>query len=629
MMQLLRGLWKILVGVKDALVLLFMLIFFGGLYALLSATPKPATATSGALVLDLRGTLVEQPAQPGTIDTLTGGNPASREYRLRDIVRALDGAARNPSIKAVVLDLDRFAGGGQATLAAAAKAIDGVRAANKPVLAYATGYTDDSYQLAAHASEVWVDPFGAVLLTGPGGSRLYYKGLLDRIGVQTKVYRVGQFKSAVEPYTRTDQSPEARAANQALVDSLWGTWQADVQRARPRAQLATYIADPEQALAKAGGDIAKAALGAGLVDKVGDRVEFGRRIAQIAGEAGDREAGAFKAIPLEGWLAANPENASGQIGVVTIAGEIVDGEAAPGRAGGDTIAKLILNELARNRIKALVVRVDSPGGSVTGSERIREAILEAKRKKLPVVVSMGTYAASGGYWVSTPGDFIFAEPATVTGSIGVFGLLPNFAGTLSKVGLSVDGVKTTPLSGEPDLLRGTSPEFDRLMQAGIDDIYRRFTGLVAQSRNLPVARVDEIGQGRVWSGSTAVGLRLVDKTGGLSDAIAEAARRAKIDPAKARPLYIERAPSLISQFLAGLVQSEEQADAPRDAYSRIARLPEQQMLRAFHDLKAMAEGPAIQVRCLECPIAVTPAPRARGGLMEALLMKLGLERLVL
>lgn len=625
-MRLLRGFWKILVGVKDALVLLFLLLFFGGLYAALSWSPRPSVAGSGALVLDLDGALVEQPAQPGTIDALTGGGPAQREYRLRDLVRALNTAANDSSIKAVVLDLDSFAGGGQATIAAAADALDQVRAASKPVLAYATGYTDDGYLLAAHASEVWLDPYGAVLLAGPGGSRLYYKGLLDKLGVEPKVYRVGQFKSAVEPFTRTDQSPEAREANQALANSMWASWQADVRRARPKIRLDAYIAAPDQAIAAAGGDIAKAALDAGLVDKIGDRVEFGRRVAQLAGETSNRKAGDYKAIPLDGWLTANPEPSGGTIGVVTVAGEIVDGDAAPGRAGGDTIAQLLLEELAKNRIKALVVRVDSPGGSVTGSERIRAAILEAKRKQLPVVVSMGSLAASGGYWVSTPADYIFAEPSTITGSIGVFGLLPNFQGTLAKVGLSADGVKTTPLSGEPDLYRGTSPEFDRLMQAGVDNMYRRFTGLVAQSRKLPVARVDEIGQGRVWAGETALGLRLVDKIGGLDAAIAEAARRAKIDPVKARPLYIERGPSYISQLLAGMLQNNDNGGTDsRDAYTRLARRPEQQILRAFVDMKAMAEGPAIQIRCLECPVPETGGAVTQTSLGQLLLVKLGLR----
>lgn len=625
-MRLVRGFWGLLVGIKDGLVLLFMLLFFGALFVALTATPNPRTAASGALVVDLAGSLVEQPSQADPLGALLGAVPVTQEYRLRDVVRAIDAAATDGAVKAVVLDLDSFTGGGQATIAAAARAIDKVRRANKPVLAFATGYTDDAYQLASHASEIWLDPLGAVLLAGPGGSRLYYKGLLDKMGVETNVYRVGQFKSAVEPFTRTEQSPEARAANQALADALWASWRSDVGTARPEAKLAAYIGAPEATIAAAGGDVAQAALAAGLVDRLGDRVAFGRRVAQLAGEAGDRKPGLYRAIPLESWLAANPVGGGGApIGVVTIAGTIVDGEAGPGTAGGDTIARLILDELARGRIKALVVRVDSPGGSVTGSERIRSAIMEAKRKRLPVVISMGSLAASGGYWVATPGDRIFAEPSTITGSIGVFGLLPTFQGSLAKLGLSADGVKTTPLSGEPDLLRGTSPEFDRLIQTGIEDIYRRFTGLVADSRGLPVARVDEIGQGRVWAGGPARRLGLVDAFGGVDDAIADAARRAGLDPAKVRPLYIEKAPTFLARLLADLVHNDPRnAQAPRDAWSRIAARPERLLAHAFAEFRLMADGPAIQVRCLECPVTAAP-PVRDAGLARLLLEKLGLR----
>jgi protease-4 len=237
-MRLLRGFWKLLVGIKDGLVLLLMLMFFGALFAALSINPSPSVPSSGALLVDLDGSLVEQPADIDPLSFISGSTPATREYRLRDVVHGLAAAAKDDRAKAVVLDLDGFAGGGQATIAEAARAIDKVRAAGKPVLAYATGYTDDGYQLAAHASEIWLDPFGAVLLTGPGGSQLYYKGLLDKLGVATKVYRVGEFKSAVEPFTRTDQSPDAREANQALANSLWARWLGAVQQARPEARLA-------------------------------------------------------------------------------------------------------------------------------------------------------------------------------------------------------------------------------------------------------------------------------------------------------------------------------------------------------------------------------------------------------
>lgn len=627
-MRLVRGFWRLLVGIKDGLVLLMMLLFFGLLFAALSMKPNPSMPSSGALLVDLDGSLVEQPADADPLSLVSGSTPAAREYRLRDLIRSLEAAASDSRAKAVVLDLDGFAGGGQATIAEAARALDKVRAAGKPVLAYAGGYTDDGYLLASHASEVWLDPFGAVLLTGPGGSNLYYKGLLDKLGVAPKVYRVGEFKSAVEPFTRSDQSPEAREANQALANALWTTWLGDVAKARPKARVAAYIANPDAAIASAGGDIAKAALGAGLVDRIGDRIAFGQRVAALSGGGGDKAAGSFNAIPLDNWAAAHPEKSAGDaIGVLTIAGTIVDGEAPAGTAGGDTIAKLLLEELAKNRIKALVVRVDSPGGSVAGSERIRAAIAQAKAKAkgLPIIVSMGSLAASGGYWVTTPADRIIAEPSTVTGSIGVFGIIPTFPGTLEKLGLSADGVKTTPLSGEPDVLRGTSPEFDRLIQLGIEDIYRRFTTLVAQSRNLPVARVDQIGQGRVWAGTSARQIGLVDGFGSLNDAIAEAARAAKLDPAKVRPIFIEREPNPWKKLVTDLLMPKPEDDtSARDPWSKIARRPESVIVRALADARSVAMGPAIQIRCLECPQHGAAQPRSL-SLAELLLAKVGLR----
>ena len=255
------------VGIKDALVLLLLLLFFGALYLALSASPNPAVASSGALLLDFRGSLVEQPAEGDPLNFLSGDSGRVTQYRLRDLVRAIDAAVADSHVKAVVLDLDAFTGGGQAAIATAGEALDRMRRAGKPVLAFATGYTDDSYQLASHASEIWVDPLGAVLIAGPGGSRLYYKGLLDKLGVTARVYKVGQFKSAVEPYTRADQSPAARAANQALADALWQSWRQEVGVARPKAQLADYVGRIELAGGLPGKSFAESALAAGLADR--------------------------------------------------------------------------------------------------------------------------------------------------------------------------------------------------------------------------------------------------------------------------------------------------------------------------------------------------------------------------
>ncbi|ATE65108.1 signal peptide peptidase SppA [Rhizorhabdus dicambivorans] len=609
-MKLLRGLWALLVGIKDALVLIAMLLFFGLLFAALSIKPNPTVPTAGALVIDLSGTLVEQPAEADPFALFAGTRQFARETRLRDVERSLQTAAGSNEVKAIVLDLDAFVGGEPATLAAAGKALDKARAAGKPIFAYATGYSDDAYRLAAHATEIWLNPLGGVILAGPGGSRLYYKGLMDKLGITAKIYRVGAFKSAVEPYMRSDQSPEAREANQALANALWSTWLGDVGAARPKAKLAAYAARPTVFMAAAKGRMSQAALDAALVDRLGDRNAFNSRVAAIAGEDSGNGLNGFKTIPLDRWAAAHPEKSGGSaIGVLTVAGEIVDGEAPPGTAGGTTIFNLLLDELARRRIKALVVRIDSPGGSVTAGEKIRSAILAAKEMGLPVVVSMGGLAASGGYWIATPADRIIADPATITGSIGVFGILPTFEGSLAKLGLSADGVKTTALSGEPDVLRGTSPQFDALMQGSIEDIYQRFTGLVAQSRKLPIERVRTIAEGRVWAGTSARQIGLVDGFGTVDDAVAAAARLAKLDPAKVRPLYIEKQPAQWKQALQTLFGPDEEGVAgatARGPWGAAAVRNDAAVLAALGQAQRVLTGPSIQALCLECAVAGTP-----------------------
>jgi len=619
-MRVVRGLWRILVGVKDALVLLFMLLFFALLYAALSVRPNPTLpAGSGALVIKLNGALVEQPADVDAFSLLSGDTGLARETRLRDVTRALHLAATDPQIKVVVLDLDSFTGGGQATIAAAGEAVDAVKKAGKPVVAYATGYLDDGYQLAAHAGEIWLNPLGAVLISGPGSQHLYYKGLLDKIGVTYNVYRVGTYKSAVEPFIRRDQSPEAKAANQALADSLFTAWTDEVGHARPKASLASYVRDPIAALDEGGGDSAEAARKAGLIDQLGDRYAFGRRVATWTGAGNDGPAD-YRAVSLNRYLAAHPEGEGGKVGVLTIAGTIVDGSGGPGSAAGETIARVLSQELAKKRIKALVVRVDSPGGSVTASERMRTAILEAKSQGLPVVVSMGSLAASGGYWVSTTGDTIFAEPSTITGSIGVFGLLPTFKGALAKLGLSADGVSTTPLSGQPDVFHGTSPEFDKLIQTGIENVYKRFTGLVAQARHMSPAQVDAIGQGHVWAGGTARQIGLVDRFGGLDEAIAFAAQQAKLSGADAQPRWIERQPSTWKGWLRDIVRGPDRdSNDGADAWTLYARRPQNLLLGALGVAKEVGTGPAIQIRCLEC---APPPARVDGQQAVGLLSRL-------
>ncbi|HEY0013540.1 MAG TPA: signal peptide peptidase SppA [Allosphingosinicella sp.] len=612
-----RKVWKILVGIKDGLVLLFMLLFFGGIFAALSASPHSDSASEGALLLELDGAIVEQASEQSPTQLLSGGGAGS-EHRVRDIVHALNTASSDDSIKAVALDLDLLVGGGQTAIGDVADAIERVKRAGKPVLAYATGYSDDTYQLAAHASEVWLNPLGAVLVTGRGGSNLYYAGLLERLGVTANVYRVGAFKSAVEPYTRSDMSPEARQNAQALANALWEDWLRDVSAARPQAQIRPYAAAVVNQVAAAQGDMAQAALRARLVDKLGDRTAFGRRVAELAGVENEDVPGSFRTVKLDAFLADNPQaRPGGRIGVVTVAGTIMDGEGVGDTAGAETIVETIESGLRNNNLAALVVRVDSPGGSVTGSERIRRAIQSVRDRRIPVVISFGSVAASGGYWIATAGDAIFAEPSTITGSIGVFGVLPSFEGTLQRLGIGADGVRTTPLSGEPDLLRGPSDEVDRLLQMGVESTYRRFLALVSQARKLPPQRVHEIAQGRVWDGGTARQLGLVDRFGSLEEAIAEAARRANVGVEDAGVVWLEREPGFWQQFLSGMASGDTAAaSASRDPFARLTQRPELLLARAVADAEALVSGPALQARCLECSFALPPpasARRARPG----------------
>lgn len=604
--------WKLLVGIKDGLVLLFMLLFFALLYAAMTARPTLGSGDRGALLLDLDGPIVEQPAQATASEVFSGGGP--REYRLRDVVHALETAATDDRVKAVALNLDIFSGGGQTALSAAGEALDKVRKTGKPVLAFATAYDDDSYQLASHASELWLDPMGGVLVTGPGGANLYMKGLFDKIGVTANVYKAGTYKAAVEPFTRNDMSPEAREALAAVYGSMWESWQQEVRRARPKARIAPYIADTPGRIEAAGGDMARAALQAGLVDRIGPREAFDRRVAEIAGTRYDAVAGSFRRIGYRAWVEANPVPQDGKIGILTVAGDIVDGEANLGTAGAETIVRALEKGLRERDLKALVLRVDSPGGSALASERIRQAVLAAKKKGLPVVVSMGNLAASGGYWVAMAGDRIYAEPSTITGSIGVFGILPSFEGALAKLGLGADGVKTTPLSGEPDFLRGPSPEADRLLQMGVDGTYRRFLALVSASRKKPVAEIDRIAQGRIWDGGTARQLGLVDEFGGLDDAIREAARRAGLDPEKAKAVWLEKQPGFGDRLLMSLAGDGGEEESAPDAFSRLAAKPRLRMLAAIAEAERLVTGAAIQARCLECGgQASAPRRLAPGG----------------
>ena len=615
--------WRLLVGIKDGLSLIFLLLFFMVLFALLSARPNPGAVREGALLLTLDGALVEEKSAIDPLAALAAQALPSREFAARDLVRAIDAAATDKRIKAIALDMTLFTGGGQVPVQAVAEALDRFRAAKKPVLAYAVAYSDDSMMLAAHSSEVWVDPLGGVAITGPGGENIYFSGLLERFKVKAKVYRVGTYKSAVEPYILPGMSPEARENAQALYNSLWAEWQANVKQARPQADIRRVTGDIASWLAASGGDLARASVAAGLADRIGTQVEWGQRVAKVAGaDRWDDTPGTFASTELEAWLAdVGPaaRTSGGRIGVVTIAGEISDGRAGPGEAGAERIVEVLDDALAQN-LKALVVRVDSPGGTVTGSEAIRRAILRHKAR-IPVVVSMGNVAASGGYWISTAGERIFAEPETITGSIGIFGVIPTFEDALAQYGVTTDGVRTTPLSGQPDIAAGFTPETDALLQATVESGYRRFLGLVAQSRKITLQRADELGQGRVWDGGSARQLGLVDQFGDLDDALAYAASRAKLGKGDWQPVFLGEEPDPYASLLEAMVDRDRNEAQGGDMLALFGGRQQGVAARVMADLEGLLQVRGAQARCLECPAPRLKAAAPTGG--NAVLRLLG------
>ncbi len=609
-MAVLRTIWQFLMGVKDLLALLFLLLFFGLLWAALSGRAPLSVPKGAALHLDLDGVLVEQYSDQSPLALLSGSD-FTRETRVRDVIAALKAAREDSRIRAVAIDLDGFVGGGQANMAAIGAELERVKRAGKPVHVYATAYLDDSYRLAAHASKVWVNPLGGVFLTGPGGTGPYFAEALDRLGIRMNVFRVGTYKAAIEPFTRNDQSPEAREANQQVVDALWRDQVAAIRAARPKADPQGFVSELPARLAAAGQSLAQAALQAGLVDATGDWAAMAAELRGVVGEGRTTAPTDFNRVELPAYavLAAQKRPTSGDaVGVVYVAGTIVDGEGGGGQAFGDTIAGLIEQALTDRSIKALVVRIDSPGGSVTASERIRSALNEAKARNIPIIASMGPLAASGGYWVATPAKTIFAQPSTITGSIGVFALVPSFEEAREKLGVGADGVRSTPLSGEPDVLRGLGEPARALFQASVEDIYRRFLTIVGESRGKSPAQIDPIAQGRIWDGGTAQRLGLVDRMGTLEDALAEARRQANL-PADSRVVAIEPTPFLPPELLRSLFGSAPAA--PSDLVGKTAHRSALRLAAAIETAGLLAVRPSVQALCSQCLAFALPTAAAQ------------------
>ena len=528
------GLWRGLDGLRRALHLILLLLIFGVLLGVLRGS-VPKIPAKAALLLVPEGQLVEQlsgdPVERAVEETR---GETHRETLLWDLTDAIRVAASDPRIPAIALDLQKFDGGTQPTLEELAAALREFRASGKKVIAYGAELSQERYYLAAQADEVLLDPMGFVLIDGYDRYRMYLKEALDKLGVEINVFRVGAFKSAVETYTRTNMSAEDREESRGYLTALWSSYQESVTRARklqPDA-LAKYVDTLSKTVPAAGGDAARVALQAGLVSALKTRLEFEQRVVALVGK--DDNNGSFKAVSLDDYAryahAQKKLKADGKprIGVIVAEGEILDGEQPPGTIGGETLAKLIRQARTDHDVKALLLRVDSPGGSVLASEQIYRELVALRAAGKPIVVSMSGYAASGGYYISAPADEILASPATITGSIGIFAIIPTVDRTLGKVGVSVDGVGTTALSGQLRLDRPLGEEARALLQSTVTRGYAEFLERVADGRKKSRDEVDKVAQGRVWSGNDAHRIGLVDQLGSFNDAAKAAARRAKV-----------------------------------------------------------------------------------------------------
>ena len=543
--------------------LLFLLIVILVIAAIVNTDRAGPLPGDNTLVIAPEGRLVEQyTADPVSRALARALGDEQLEVQLRDVLRALDHAKEDDRIERVYLRVDRLEPTGFASLREIATALQDVRAAGKEVIAFGENFGQAQYLLAAQADEVYLDPMGGLLLEGLGRYRAYYReGLQDKLGVDVHLFKVGEFKSAAEPYVRDDASPEAKEADLFWMNDVWSRYLSDIAEARglTAAQLAADIDTLPADIAAVEGDLAQYALSKKLVDGLMTKEQVYDLLAERGVVDEDVDAG-FRHVVMDDYLAhvmPGPvaTDARPQVAVVVAEGSITGGEQPPGIVGGESTTQLLRDARLDEQVEAVVLRVNSPGGEVFASEQIRREVVALQDAGKPVIASMGDVAASGGYWISMDANKIYADPSTITGSIGIFGLFPTIDRGLDKIGVHTDGVGTTRFAGAFDITRPLDPAVGTVIQEVIEKGYADFIGRVARAREQTVAQVDAVARGRVWSGEQAHARGLVDAFGGLQDAIAAAAEAAELEEGDYRVRYIEKAVTPFEQFFANFMST--------------------------------------------------------------------------
>ena len=510
----------------NGFLLLFLIIFFSALF---SATPE--VPEDAILVIKPEGRLVEQIVRPSS-DSFPFSLPSPDQVLIEDVNQALELAKIDPKIRMVRLELEQLGDAPLAKLQNLRKAIESFKKSGKPVVVAGHAFSQSQYYLAATANKLYLHPMGLIELTGFALYQNYFKSALEKLNVDIHLFRVGEYKAAAEPLVRDNMSEQARTANSAWLETLWEAYKTDIAAMRgiKPERIQTILDAPSTYLAKHGGNFARLMKAERLVDELADKHDAD---AYIAGLLGKSESDDIATIGYKAYLRSTdvelPQSPSQNlIGVIIASGPIVNGEQPTGTVGGDTIAGLLRDARQDERIKGVVLRVDSPGGSALASEVIRKEVERVKASGKPVVVSMGSVAASGGYWIAAPADEIWAQPTTITGSIGVFGLMAGVHRGLNELGIHTDGLGTTSIAGGLRSDRPLNPELAKAFQMGVDDVYNEFIKHVSAGRNMEPVRANQLAQGRVWSGVDAHKLGLVDQLGDLKAAIASAANRAGV-----------------------------------------------------------------------------------------------------
>lgn len=600
------GLWSLLTWIRIAVFNLIFLLIVLMIFITLGSRQTPVLPAEFALRVAPSGILVDQRSYVDPVSLLLSDvGPEESETLVRDLVEAINYAAEDPRVTSLVLELDYLLVGSISKLQEIGQALSNFKSSGKQIIAYGDNFTQDQYYLASYADKIYMSDMGAVLLTGYGTYRNYIRGALDKLEINFHVFRSGKFKDAVEPLLREDMSEESREHNARWLNELWEQYTQQIEQARelPAGTINDYINTMHTRLRAAGGNGAQLALENGLVDELTNQQAIQQYLIETLGQS---DAGNYyNGIDIGSYLADVKRTQlpkADKIGLLVASGNILDGHQPDGSIGSHTLAEMLQKVREEKQIKALVLRIDSGGGSSFASEVIRNEIQATRDAGIPVFISMGSLAASGGYWIAAAGDEIWATPSTLTGSIGVFGAFPTLEKSLANIGITTDGVGTTTLAGATRPDRELSPQASDIIQLTVDHIYQRFISLVAEARNAEPADIEAIAEGRVWSGATAQALGLVDQLGTLEDVIAAAARRAEIEDYSVE--VISRPLSPKEAFLRQLASSQAGVLLPRSWLGNVASLDFQQpllpLLKPLMALSQMNDPQAIYASCLDC-----------------------------